>query len=345
MEHLTSLIPLIFLIFLAACIVTIIGQVQHETLEVQQIRLQYATNKATDAALWEMVNNAEFSLDMDVHDLSAIQINPRIALDTFVDVFLVNYGMPLTDSNRVLIRTRFMPIFVVVANDGYYIATLQQVDTGSNTTDGAGFDLSFSMKFPFSVTVEPSTTNGLTQRTTFGLELSQRHVWRFDHATGGFMRRLNDPLVRSAIGNNQEVQLTINNIILSHIANEIQLINSRQNTLNQFFIPNDLNVVTTVNPIQGVSVIALMQNVNLSTRIPISTLSVGGARVVQARVLIGYIRNGQRLYSWADVSPPGVDAIAMFSTPFEAAYAGFFADTEYIFNTPGRPPTGQFDWR
>jgi hypothetical protein len=341
MERLGALIPAVGLIFLAMFMFVMVGYSQAVTLDLEQFKLQYAVRKSTDAAIDQLLYRADRSLMMDVHDLGAIQVNPQIALDTYVDVFLANYRLPINAQNQALVKTRFMPIFAVITNDGYYLATMQQVS--SNVGSPPTFDLAFSYKYPFTY----ERGGGLF----YNLTLSQQYVWELNTNTGS-MRRIRTPdslmehFHSSRPVAQQRKQTAINLIVLNHMANEIARLSSELGTQYQFYIPADLNSVATINTIQGTSVLAIMQNVNLTTTRPLSTISLGGARIMVARMVVGYMRNGRPMYAFHDSAPPGITIQASFTDPHSAAAAGYHPDLEWlIFREPGHLLPGQYDGR
>jgi hypothetical protein len=346
----SSLIPAVALIFFAMFTIVMTGFAQAELQCLEQTKLKYATGKSIDAAIDQMLHNTDRSLMMDAQDLTAVTVNPNIALETFVDVFLANYDIPLNEQNRAMIRTRYMPVFAVIVNDGYYIASLQQVDTGGPGSReegrGAGYDLAFSIKYPFTY-VSGTAANPIV----YNLTLSQIYVHQFRPGHTIPTRIFKPQALLDELGGNQGTQRRINRIIIDHMGNEIARINADAGVPWEFFIPDDMNTVMSVNPIQSTTVFALLQNVNLTTKQSLSIVSLSGARITEARSVVAYQRAGVMFYCFHDLAPMrdtsfGEDrqivVLATFPNVFLAAAAGYHPDIRYLLGDPGYDIPGTF---
>lgn len=319
MSKAVSLFSLVSILFLLSVLSFIVNAIKKESLEFQYLQLQHILNYSTDAATFIMLTNADRSLNMDVNDLENISVNPEIALNTFTNVFLINHNMITNEVNRYLVRTRFIPVFAVVVNDGFYLSTFQQ----SNINMGR--DSLFDLKYSFTKYMDTGHVVNLT--------ISQKYMWKYTYSENSLVLKEFDSSISEYFGGSQGIQREINNILISHIS-------SKLNSEFGFFVPNDLNTVLSMNPIQGVSVIALVQNVNLNSLNPIHGISVGGTRIITARLVVGYYRDGIPFYAYSDLHDSTKDGeiVAMFTSFTEAALAGFNYDLERMNNINQRQP-------
>jgi hypothetical protein len=117
------------------------------------------------------------------------------------------------------------------------------------------------------------------------------------------------------------------------------------NWANTFYIPGDLTTLSSVSPLDGPSVLAIVQNVDFATSKKIGAFSVGGAKIQAARMLAGYTRAGSKYYCYVDKLPPLdsvtgkpkdpdtgelIDIENIYTTMKEAAMDKYFYDTKYM---------------
>lgn len=317
-----GIVNLVAIIFLAALLVGYMHYVSKEKNEIEQLKLSYAIDYASDAAAMAMLESE--SLEMDYSMRKAFSVDPQLALDTFIDVFCFNYDLQPTAENRAMIKD-YIPVATVATFDGYYMATHQLVrNSGGNypetAADGVDWDLIFGMKNPYYY-----HHNGKSYAMNMGLDytlvLDGNSLYR---ETG---------LPPTDTGTLMEIEAwnKINKLISGDIANTINDMNKENlNWKNSFYIPSQLSTISGVNSIEGPSFLVLLQGLTLTTAKPISGFSVSGAKIDETRMIAGYTRNGTKYYAYADRIPTSLTVDDMYSTAKEAALDEYYFDGEYM---------------
>ncbi len=309
-------------LFIAALLIGYLVYVQKEKNEIEQLKLSYAIDYASDAGAMAMLETTR--LDMDyTNGKSTFTVDPQLALNAFLEVFCFNYDMMPTDRNKQLIKD-FIPVAAVATSDGYYLATHQLVrNGGGNYPDNPGrevndgdWDLIFGMKLPY-LYEGPDATYALNM----GLKDSLRMTADSLTKPKGLPPGLTELRARTLM----------NNLVSADMANSINEINEENvNWRNSFYIPSQLTTTTGVNPIEGPSFLVLVQGVNLTTSRPISGFSLSGTKIEEARMIAGYVRDGIHYYAYADKVPEGSVVDDLFTTFKEAAAAGYYIDLKYM---------------
>lgn len=292
------LVLFIPLYFLAMCFLSYINLLQTETESLEHYKLQRAVNLCVDAAAEEMIDAG--SLDMDHADMSSLRVDPSVALDTFVDMFALNYDYSLSEENKHLIRTQHLPLFAVAAYDGYYIYEMEQLEVPGD------YDLVCTPKLPYRY------TDG---NNYYALNLGLEDCLKF---TGGAITRVDAPVSSS------EVKRIINTRISDDILYRVDQ-QYKNGFINTVYIPHEMTTVSHTMPISAPTVLAFVNGVNGA-----SDFSIGGTEVERVRPVVAYRRNGANYYCYDDLLPEGVDIIALYNSPLEAAQAGYYCDTYYM---------------
>lgn len=95
------------------------GYMKDRNNYIANLKLHYATNNSIDAATAAMLETED--LDMDYDTDKEFKVNPQTALNEFVDVTLMNYGIRPNQQAREDFKLNNLPLFCVVDYDGYYI--------------------------------------------------------------------------------------------------------------------------------------------------------------------------------------------------------------------------------
>lgn len=318
-----GLINLVSLFLLAAVIVAFSRYAEKDLYEFEQLILSYATDYSTDASVTEILETGELSLDYA--DSGKTNLDPNIALNTFVDVFLMNYGMPISEDNREHVKNNFLPVFTVCTFDGYYQAVSRLTSAKENYPEtepavDVDYTLVFGPKMPYKY-INGSSSYALNFGGNYSLKMS-----------GNIMTK--EYVYPNGLEDREAGIREINKLLSTDISFQIDTINKDNgNWAHTFYIPTQLTSMTGVNPIQGPGIIAIVQNVDFVTAKPISAFSIGGGRIQNKRVLIGYVRDGIKYYCYADryesmVPQPAIDNI--FSSQKEAALASYAGDLKYL---------------
>lgn len=315
----TGIALLVSLYYLGGLIVFSSNYIQKDIQEFEQLKLSFAVDYASDAAICELLNSKDLS--MDYSETNYLSADPNLALETFIDVFSANYGLNFDETNEDHIKMNFIPAFVVAMYDGYYIATPTLISNTNNypeneLSDG-DWDLKFGPKLPYKYEYNGSTY-ALNMGGEYALKLNNNMLSKHKGLPPG---------ISSTEDNLGEISRIISSNI-SYTINKLNETNTRW--ANTFYIPRDLTTYTGVNCIEGPSVLALVQNVDLATSRPISAFSVAGSKIQKARMVAGYTRDGIKYYCYADKLPSSINAENLYPTIKEAARAGYYCDIKYM---------------
>lgn len=309
----------VVLLYLATLLLFFSTYIRKDIEEFEQLKLSYAIDYASDAAMLQLIQSRDLS--MDYSDKDYLSANPQEALDTFVDVFLFNYGLIPSDLNRSHVKMNFIPTFTVAMFDGYYMATPRLVENAhpypENGIHDGTWDLVFSPKMPY-IYINGTSSYALNMGSDYTLKMSGNLLSK----PKGFP---------PGITSKEQIHREISNIVSKDISYTINTFNENNpNWANTFYIPSALTTFTGVNPIEGPSVIAIVQNVDFATSTPISAFSVAGSKIQSARMVGGYVRNGQKYYCYMDKLPGFITIEDLFETVHDAAMAGYAHDMMYM---------------
>jgi len=323
-----GVINLVAIVYIASLLIGYLVYAQKENNEIEQLKLSYAVDYAADAGAQQLLGTG--SLNMDYADNKAFDADPQRALDAFIDVFAFNYDLPPTEANRALIRD-YIPAAAVAAFDGYYIAAHRPVEyykAGSTWQEreefGEDWQFAFGMKQPYKYR---------TTAARYALNMGLDYAYRLTGS--GFTRYDSLPPDEFGVTMTKSYAMNwINNLVAGDLAAAIHETNeANYSWKNRFYIPSQLTNQSGVNAIEGPSFLVLVQGVSLDSARPIDGFSVSGTKVDQARMLIGYTRDGNAYYAFADKVPSGeVVPEMMFSTMKEAAASGYAFDWKYMGN-------------
>jgi len=332
MSRTFGVVNIVAVLFFAAMIIGLLKYAEKEKNEIEQLKLSYAIDYATDAGSMAMLKTGR--LDMDYAVTKSLTVDPNAALDTFLDVFCFNYDLQPTPDNKALIKD-YIPVATVAGFDGYYLASPQLVSNGGgnypdNYAAGApgenvDWDLVFGMKLPYTYTFG-STSYALNMGFEYTLALNGADL----------TKQAGLPPTASGTMTKVQAREKITNLISNDMASTINRINANNpNWHHAFYIPSQLTTFSGVNPIEGPSFLVLLQNLTLTTSKPISGFSVSGSRIDTTRMLVGYKRGGIKYYAYADEAPPTDEmdngtVEQVFATPKEAALAQYYYDLKKV---------------
>ncbi len=303
--------------YIAGLIVAFSSYIKNDIQEFEQLKLSYAIDYASDAAIQALLDSKD--LAMDYLDQDFMTLDPNLALDMFIDVFLYNYGLSIDETNRSHVKLNFIPAFTVATFDGYYLATPRLIKNDNNYPEEAikngDWDLVFSPKIPY-IYEAGGACYALNMDGSYALKM-----------TGAILSKHNG--LPPNMTTQDDVRIEINKIISTDIAYTIDKLNeTNPNWANSFYIPGTLTTYSGVNPIEGPSVLTLVQNVDLTTSEPIAAFSVAGSKLHKANMVAGYTKAGVKTYCYANKIDPTFVIENLFSNVREAALAGYFHDTD-----------------
>ena len=321
MKRAFGVVCIITVIYLSSLIIGFYKYTINEQSELHQLILSHVIDYCSDAAMQEVLSGDH--LEMDYTKDNYVIVDPKLALETFVDMFCLNYDIGISSEARKHVLQNYIPVACMATFDGFYIAKYQPVKNASNYPENAlsssTWDVVFGPKLPYTYTYA-GTSYALNMGMEYAYAISGLNVDK-------------RPGIPTGLLNKEAGIAEINKILTAEIAYTIDTANAvNPNWKHSFFIPAQLTTFTGVRPISGPSLIVLVQNVDLTTPRPISGFSISGTEASKARMVVAYFRNGTPYYCYADRFPGGIPIVNMFSSVEDAARAGYYHDLLYMNN-------------
>lgn len=290
-----------------------------ENQALEDWRLKQVVNNCTDSAIEELLEASD--LGMDYNDWGDFNTDPDLALSDFVDTFLLNYNMPLNNTTREEVKINFIQAFCVAGYDGYYVYDHRV------TEKGGGYSLVGSPKIPYLYKDERVPGRYVTYAINMGFD----KCYKLTDAT---ITKADMPVSQ------KEALKIINTRISDDLMERVDRAykNGWQESVN---IPTALTTIHSTNPIQSPTVLAFVDNVNITTVKPVNAFGIGGSRAKVARPVAAYKRlnndTGEwvKYYSYTDLLPPGINddkslIEEVYMSPEDAASAGYYHDPLYM---------------
>lgn len=276
-----------------ACYAGTFSYYEKNLKDIESLHLSYVIDLCSDGAAYKMIDTD--SINADYADSATLQVNPQIALNTFIDLFCFNYDMYPNTQDRDLVSNSYIPNLTVAGFDGYYMA---QPAVKSDSNDRTNYGMVFTPKLPYTVKGEDGAYYALNMGASTAIKLNSS-------GNKGFTRISTSKLPKAENG----VELTsydirqniINKVLTDSIGTSINSLNAEESKWkNTFFVPGNLTSFTGVNPVNGPSILALVQNVDLLTGKKANAFSITGSKVTSSRPVVGYTKNDLKLYCYAD---------------------------------------------
>ena len=316
--------------FCAMIFLTYVTFFKLENQALEDWRLKQVVNNCTDSAIEELLEASD--LGMDYADWGRFNADPDLALDDYLITFLLNYNMPITESNKEIVKTNFIKAFCVAGYDGYYIYDHRRVPDGKaglfSGKYGATYELTGSPKLPYLYRDETKPD----RYVTYALNMGYQRCYKLTDAT---ITMSNNPLGKA------ETMKLINNRISDDLMERVDRA-YESGWLQSVYIPSNLATISSTNPIESPTVLCFMDGVDLTTVLPVNAFGIGGSRARVARPVSAYKRLYQgtymKFYSYHDLLPttlsdgtPFESVIEqVYMSPEEAAEAGYHHDPLYM---------------
>ena len=272
---------------------------------LQKERLDIVVNYAADAAVDELVRSSA-DLNLDYAEYERTRVEPSVALDMFCMTFLKNYNMSLSDANMAQIKTRYLSAFCVAAYDGYYISQPTKFKpTGV-------YDSIFSMKNPYVVEKDGKS---------YALNLMKKTASVFDGKR--IYTETNLPFTQQAQSQ------VINDRVTTAFMNTIYR-QQEGGVDGYFYLPWSYSNVVRTNPIDRVTVLAFVSNFDVGINTTIDAYAIGGAKAEREQFVGCYTLDGEKLYTYSDRVPEGVNVELVLKNAQEAAKRGYRFDLQHV---------------
>jgi len=272
---------------------------------LQKMKLDLTVNYSVDAAIDELVY-ATADLGLDYAEYERVSAEPSIALDMFVSAFLKNYGMSESETNRSIVKSRYLPTFCVAAYDGYYIAEPTKFNASG------AHDSIFSMKCPYLL-----EKDGIRYAVNMSLENALAYDGSHMYTEYNLPFSENEAL--------KAINTKVNNAFMSAVYKQ-----QGGRVKGFFYVPWSLTSIVRTQPITGTTVMAYVANIDIGFNDSIDAFAVGGAKAKREQFVACYTMGGQKLYMYTDRVPSGVTVEAILKNPEEAAKKGYRFDLSNI---------------
>lgn len=293
------LVP-IALLMVMCTLLTFVRYSTDEYQELQERRLDIVVNYAVDAAVDELVESTA-NLGLDYADYDRIAIEPSVALDTFIDVFLMSYGMSLSNENKTTVKTKFLPVFAIATYDGYYIAQPTMIN------ESGAYDTIFTIKQPYLYEDKASL---------YALNLGLKDAKLYAGAT---LQKVDAPITEL------QQKVVISNTVSDALMETVYKQKGGQ-VHSTIYVPSEMTTISSTNPIDNVTVLAYLTNIDTGYGGALETFGIGGARINHQRFVGCYIKDGLKQYAYMDSVPIGIDILETYESPEIAAENGYYCD-------------------
>lgn len=288
---------------------------QDSQKDIVQRQVDIQVNYASDAAVDAMLEGSG-DLGLDYAKWQYMKINPQVGLDEYLRVFLRGMSMSDSATNRAMVRTQWIPFFMVASYDGYYMAksTALSEEFGNKTNKS---ELIFMPKMPYNINNAWSSHNKYTN-------LDAKDLIK------------NEDDGKLEVGPlNSEKQEEARVAIQGKLSNEIikalmEYKGSHTNTSP--YLPKGFTKLNSTNPIENVTVFCYMDNIDILDYNPIDTFGVGAAAATHRDFVAAYINSyGEKVYQYVRLLPANKKHLVqrMYDTAEEAAKAGYEYDYRY----------------
>lgn len=305
MNKFSAIAGMILLLLLGYSMISTIKYRSDAYVTLQKKRAEYVINYATDSAVASLTEDSS-DLGLDYEAYESVSVNPQVALETFLEVVCHNYDLPVNDSGFNVIKNRSLSMFAVVTYDGFYVAK-QSLINGQG-----GHDLIFSMKQPYSYI----DANG----DYYALNLGHKDAKLFKDSS---IMKVDAPISEA------DQKAVINRRVTEALAEAVTE-GSEDKAKGSFYLPTEITAINTTNPIDGITVLAYMDAIDVGRGYNSNVFSIGGSRIDRAVYYAGYTSNGWKCYRRADKLTDDITVQAIFNNSVEAAEAGYYFDLNSI---------------
>lgn len=265
------------MMYLALLVVVTYTYQGNSEREFEEIRLQRAVNVSVDAAIEDIL------MAHPNVDLFNMVVDPDRVSDVFFNTFLISYDMAQSEENKQTLYT-YVPLLVLLLDDGFYVGQ------GGYTDDGTHWDWRWSDKIPFTL---------YEGNNVWALRISNENVrrynWNYPTDSSYFEFEISYP-------DKKVSDRIIAQHIMSVVASYINQANEASRSFsNQFYIPAEFIAEYQAANIQGPTLMAFMQNVDLFSRKPIEAFGIGGAQLQLLRRVVAWTDgSGNKWYCYHD---------------------------------------------
>ena len=258
--------------------------------DFDQARLDQAVEYSTKAMFQKTLEIED--LDMDYTEMGAVQINSSDALDTFSNLMCFNYELATSDENKRHIENSIASA-VLAGSDGFYVTRRTEIDKKlRDGIQGGEWELRWSPKIPYFI-----RQTGKVYAVNF-VERRYAAINEFNTGDSNRPQSITVPMTPGyPLGINDRLAIqSVNNQIVEAMEGEIER-NRSNKSLHEykFYLPSE-TTVKGVNPIDGPSVLVLLNGVDYASTQQMNAMAVAGFKVVEKINVLGIQEKSTGLY-------------------------------------------------
>lgn len=261
-------------------------------------------------------------------------MTPQKVLNNFDDIMALCYGMSIGDHSRIIIEDS-IGTACLVSGDGFYVTDLAETDENE-------YNLVWSPKIPYTADANEidndPTNDNVISGTTYGVTLTSED-WRRVHVTGS------GPTAAYTYEHKEAYNLDLTGTMNREVANRIvatKLTNAiaysvdrnsriRNSSDYSIFIPTS-KTQGGINSMKNPTLLVVLKNAEYAKWDGIGA-TLAGFQIVTGTKAISYMKNGRKMYSYEGqgAMDDGFTVIKIYDTAEQAAEAGCYPDTDYLF--------------
>lgn len=280
-----------------------------EYVSLQEYVLTEQVNHASDAAIDELLYSADLEQD---YNSDAILVQPDLAVREFSTILAKSYGYAVTEDTIKEVQDKYIKVLLVCAWDGVYAYY-------SQPTESHGDGFVSTPKLPYFYT--ESEGSSLQKQYVLNLGMEKGYCDEVD-TDGNY--RLNN---YDNISLTEDVQRTAINNRISEILQWSLMQVYGGSSRTSYTIPAYASDISGGQPVEGVSVIGIVDDSSSNFVDDIIAMGLGGSKIEEADPIVGFTADGIKYYmrqSKIAQSPYSGTAIERtFNSVFDAAKAGY----------------------
>ncbi len=314
MSKMTMVTFFVALMFMALYVTFWYRLAELERISLQEYVLTKQVNHASDAAIDELLYSADLEQD---YNSDAILVQPDIAVREFSTILAKSFGYDVTEKTLQDVQNKYIKTLVVCAWDGVYAYYKQPTET-----HGDGFVS--TPKLPYFYTEGKGSS--MQKQYLLNLGMEKGYCDEID-ADGNY--RLNN---YDDINLSEDVQRTAINNRVSEILQWSLIQAYGGSSRANYTIPAYASEISGAQPVEGVSVIGVVDKDSPGTITTAVAMGIGGSRIEETDPILGFTANGIKYYmqqSKIAGSPyAGATIERTFESVFDAAKAGYHSILE-----------------
>ena len=303
---LTYFVVLMFLVFYVSFWVKL-GE--SERVSLNEYVLEKQVNHASDAAVDELLDSANLEQD---YNSDAILVQPDIAVREFTTILAKSLGYGVTDKSLQEVQNNYIKALLVCGWDGVYAYYTQPVEE-----HGDGFVSTPKLPYYY-IDGEGSST-----QKQYLLNLGMEKGYCDEISEDGEYRLNNYDMIHLT----EDVQRTAINNSVSEILQWSLVQSYGGSSRADFSIPAYASEISGAQPVDGVTVIGIVDDESFGRVSNTIAMGVGGSRIEETDPILGFTVDGIKFYmKQSDLSESayaGATIERTFDSVFEAAKAGY----------------------